>query len=453
MRLLAFLLLVLGLSSACGGGGGNSPSATVTVEFPNLFSQGSSKVLPTYISHLITSQQYPLASITVQNNGPATSLQVSIDLPNYGSASTQTLSLSASQSQTITLSPTINYAQLFQLTTAVPAALNVSVAAGGSTLFQQSYPIELSGRDTVFWSNNGQPTTGLIAAMVTPNDKPGNVALLLRNAAPRFPTAMLVGYQPTAWPSRAYALSPGYYADEHFLLLQGESPTVTIDSVVNGLGGSDTASVYIMDDANFQAWAGGSTTAIACAATTAATAGTILTCATPPATVYHIVYLNPSTNISSRIVTRHRPMTAWETTYYQTQAIFQQLRAQGMTYLNLPGTGFFSASQNVMYPAESLALQSANCIEGALVFASAWERMGMEPLLVVDFSHGHAFAAVRCWQGTDCVIPVETTMVGGSATFEDAFNEGRAKWTAWASTLQLVDMKALRAAGITPAPM
>jgi hypothetical protein len=95
MKSTAFSLLAVGLLSfACGGGGGgagNSPSATVTVAFPNLFSQGSSKVLPTYISHLITSQQYPLASITVQNTGPAASLQVSIDLPNYGSASTQML--------------------------------------------------------------------------------------------------------------------------------------------------------------------------------------------------------------------------------------------------------------------------------------------------------------------------------------------------------------------------
>jgi hypothetical protein len=422
------------------------------VAFPNLFNEGGSKVLPTYISHLITSQQYPLSGITVQNTGPATSLQVSIDLPNYGSAFTQTLSLSASQSQTITLSPNLNYAQLFQLTTAVPAALNVSVLAGGLTLFQQSYPIDVSGRDTVFWSNNGQPTMGLIATMVTPNDGQSKVALLLRNAASRFPSGMLGGYQLAAWPSVAYTMSPGYYEQELFLLLQGESPTVTIESVTNGLGGSDTATVAIMDDANFQAFAVGSA-ATACASTTAATSGTILTCTTPVAGKYHIVYLNPSTNFTSRTITRHRPMTKWETTYQQTKAIFQQLRAQGMTYVNLPGTGFFSASQNVMYPAESLALQSANCIEGALVFASAWERMGMEPVLALDSTHGHAFAAIRCWQGTDCVIPVETTMVGGSATFDNSVTVAIGNWTGWASTLQLVDIKAARAAAITPAPM
>ena len=459
MRTVATFLGVLVLSTACGGGSAATPApaANVTVTFPNLFDQGGTKVLPTYISHVITSQKYPLASITVQNTGGSdATMQVSIDLPTYGSPQSQTLSLGAGQGQTLTLSPVISYTQLFSLTTAVPAALNVGVTVGGTSLFQQSYPIEISGRDTVFWSNGSQPTTGLIATMVTPVDKAGAIATLVRDAAPLIPGGMVLGYQLGSWPATAYALGPGQWQNESFVLLQGESPTVVIDSVVLTTGGApDTSfSVFIIDDANYQAWSAGSTTATACAVNNAPSAGATLTCTTPPTGTYHIVYYNPSTNTLSRTVTRHRPMTEWEVTYYQTQAIFQQLRAQGMVYVNLPGTGFFSSSQNVKYPSESLALLSANCIEGSLVFASAWEAMGMEPLLAVDFTHGHAFTAVRCWSGsTSCVIPVETTMVGGTATFADAVNTASTNWAGWASTLQTLDIKAARALGLTPAPM
>ena len=149
-------------------------------------------------------------------------------------------------------------------------------------------------------------------------------------------------------------------------------------------------------------------------------------------------------------------MTKTETTIAQTQAIFDELRAAGITYANLPGTGFFSASQNIMYPSESLTTRSANCIEGSLVFASAWERLGMRPSLLIDFAHGHAFAAVRCWADTtDCFIPIETTMVGGTSTSMDAIHSAVSTFTAWDAdgSLQSVDMADARAAGLTPAPM
>ena len=80
----------------------------------------------------------------------------------------------------------------------------------------------------------------------------------------------------------------------------------------------------------------------------------------------------------------------------------------------------------------------------------------MEPFLAIDFAHGHAFAAVHCWAGTtNCVIPVETTMVGGSATFADAVTTASANWTAWVTdgSLLAVDVEAERALGLTPAPM
>jgi hypothetical protein len=149
-------------------------------------------------------------------------------------------------------------------------------------------------------------------------------------------------------------------------------------------------------------------------------------------------------------------MTKWEVTYYQSVAIFEELRARGLAYINLTGSGFFSTAQNVRYPAESLSTMSANCIDGSLLFASAWEALGMEPIVAVSYTAGHAFAAVRCWPGTtNCVIPIETTMVGTTTTPWDAYLTGLTKWNDWAAAghLKSIDIKMMRAAGFTPAPM
>jgi hypothetical protein len=243
----------------------------------------------------------------------------------------------------------------------------------------------------------------------------------------------------------------GSYVDESLYVLQGESLSVVIDGVAGGVDSNFSA--FIMDDANFSKWIGGQSSNW-CVGNNAITAGTVLNCATPSAGWFHIVYFNPSNNFASRTVTRHRPMTKWEVTYYQSKAIFEELRARGLIYINLPGTGFFSSSQNVRYPVESLSY-GANCIDGSLLFASAWEALGMEPILAVSFTAGHAFVAVRCWSGANCIVPVETTMVGGSASFGDAYDAAATNWNSWATGghLQQVDMKAARTAGLTPAPM
>lgn len=450
-----------GTSAVAPGGGGDSTALTaeVGVTFPNLLDQGGAKVLPTYVSHVISSATYPLASISIRNTGPAiTGAVVSVSLSTFGAAGTRTVSLARGETKTLSLSPVIDYPALFQVTSPLPGALEVTVTVGATTLFSQTYPIRISGRDTVFWSSNGQSLAPLIGAMVTPTDRAGKIAALLRNAATRFPGETMLGYQLGAIPSQAIGpIDPGSYEQERLYALEGESPTVTIDGVtLSSRGDADVATVAITDDANFEAWTSGSS-ATACAFSATATAGTVLACpAVSSAGWYHVIYFNPSSNAAARTVSRRRPMTRWESTYRQTQAIFEELRAEGLLYVNLPGTGFFATAQNVKYPSESLSTRSANCVDGALVFASAWEAMSMEPLVALDFVHGHSFVAVRCWSGTaDCMIPVETTMVGSSASFADAVSTAAASWTAWTSagTLEVLDIEALREAGLTPAPM
>ena len=69
-------------------------------------------------------------------------------------------------------------------------------------------------------------------------------------------------------------------------------------------------------------------------------------------------------------------------------------------------------------PSESLRANGANCIDGALLFISALEAIGVPTDIV--FMSGHAFMGVRRHTDPDgTIFPIETTMVRDS-TFEEA---------------------------------
>ena len=111
-----------------------------------------------------------------------------------------------------------------------------------------------------------------------------------------------------------------------------------------------------------------------------------------------------------------------EASLEQAQALPSRCRSYAMVYTSVSGS-FFDGAQRVRLPAESLAVQSANCIDGALVFASAFEALGMEPIII--FVDGHALVAVKGTPGSgiDQWLPIETTLLG-TGSFEDAYYAG-----------------------------
>ncbi len=98
----------------------------------------------------------------------------------------------------------------------------------------------------------------------------------------------------------------------------------------------------------------------------------------------------------------------------QAKAIYDALHNMGVNYTSVDSNFFVSNSgQNVRYPAESLRAKTANCIDGALVFASAFEALGLDSDIV--FVPGHAFVGVHLGPpGTsfhDNTLFIETTVV------------------------------------------
>jgi len=120
----------------------------------------------------------------------------------------------------------------------------------------------------------------------------------------------------------------------------------------------------------------------------------------------------------------------WEDdTNAQVKALFTALKNDyQITYINSPiayGKGN-DAPQRVRLPTDSLATKSANCIDGAVLYASALESIGMNPHIIIVPSH--AFVCYNTKPDCpDCFSCLETTMTG-SSTFEEAVEAGNREY-------------------------
>jgi hypothetical protein len=149
----------------------------------------------------------------------------------------------------------------------------------------------------------------------------------------------------------------------------------------------------------------------------------------------------------------------------QIKAIFNEVRDLGVSYVSSTiDFARLGQSQRVRLPKEVIAQKSANCIDGAVLFASLFENIGLEPLIVLV--PGHAFVGVRLAPGSSNVQFIETTMVGrsglesvltGERTYKAAMREGDEEFATARIAAQtnpnsvyLVDIKTARDAGIYP---
>lgn len=148
----------------------------------------------------------------------------------------------------------------------------------------------------------------------------------------------------------------------------------------------------------------------------------------------------------------------------QVEAIFQALKFVGeIAYINSPfaiGPSNGEVRQAIRLPRESLAERSANCIDGAVLYASLLELAALEPIIVL--LSGHAFVGWKTWTGEDQYEFLETTMTLNES-FENAYHKGMEEYNTimkkgWldrpvfnsSGFARLLDIKALHDKGIYP---
>jgi hypothetical protein len=148
-----------------------------------------------------------------------------------------------------------------------------------------------------------------------------------------------------------------------------------------------------------------------------------------------------------------------ESTAAQVRALFETLKAEGLTYVDSLidfGASVGTVTQRTRLPRESLRHKSANCIDGTVLMASLLEAASLQPAIVLV--PGHAFVGWETWEGTDEWDYLETTMVG-SHDFEAARERARALFARFSAEdlpsddgplLRVLKLNDLRVQGIWP---
>jgi hypothetical protein len=136
----------------------------------------------------------------------------------------------------------------------------------------------------------------------------------------------------------------------------------------------------------------------------------------------------------------------------QAEAVFEALKRSGFSYVSSIYTfgGFAGDSQRIRLPRETLQLNTANCMDISVAFASAIENLDMDPVLVII--PGHAFTGVRLGQQSPDILYLDLTVLP-KGTFAQA--EARARnWLKKTNPNKVltIDIAAARKMGIYPLP-
>lgn len=146
----------------------------------------------------------------------------------------------------------------------------------------------------------------------------------------------------------------------------------------------------------------------------------------------------------------------------QIRIIYNTVRENGVSYVSSTVSfGDVGWAQRVRLPKESISQKSANCIDEAVLLASLFENIGLEPLIIL--LPGHAFVGVRKSPNSREIIFIETTLVGRNKlnsiltlerTFDAAVREGNAEYNNAVqinpNSVRIIDIKQARRMGIYP---
>ncbi|MDP3275738.1 MAG: hypothetical protein Q8Q09_11120 [Deltaproteobacteria bacterium] len=391
-----------------------------------------------------------LACATVVNSG-ASAQRVDIELrvPGLAEPRMQSITVNARSQGEVCVTPAFN-ASIRALRAEQPGTIEVYARLPDTSEISRAMrSFTATPANGVLWGRVAPLTdmAQLASVFVTPNDP---TVLSLRPAIERrsvFPGGFggSGAYSRPAYDRTSPIARSGYTA-EIFYLRRGETITWSLGSVTGGDGALD---VYGFTAAQFLDWinrGGTATTSIARGQRTGARGSMVA----PESGFYSLVLFSGDAT-AGRTVTWTRSVTPYDVVFDALSAIFYELRAQGLQYTNI-SSSYFDGWQRIRRPAESIAMRSANCIDGTLLFASVLESIGIRAFIVVV--PGHAFVAAQMGpEATAELMPFETTMVGGPETAIDALSCGLESCIVPSPTFRhAIDVTAARVAGIRAIP-
>jgi hypothetical protein len=140
-------------------------------------------------------------------------------------------------------------------------------------------------------------------------------------------------------------------------------------------------------------------------------------------------------------------------TRQEARAIYRALQESGVSYVKSSLTFGLNTgvSERVRLPGESLHQLSANCIDGVVMYASLFENLNMDAVVVLV--PGHAYVGVRESADSNSYLYLETAITG-RAPFDTAMraaSQGIAKVAA--KKIIRIPVSDARTAGIYPMPL
>lgn len=136
----------------------------------------------------------------------------------------------------------------------------------------------------------------------------------------------------------------------------------------------------------------------------------------------------------------------------QAEAVFNALKRSGFSYVSSIYTfgDFVKVAQRIRLPRETLQLDTANCMDISVAFASAIENLDMNPVLVII--PGHAFTGVRLGPQSSDILYLDLTVLP-----DGSFRNAERRAQIWLKKtppgeVLTVDVAAARRMGIYPLP-
>lgn len=149
---------------------------------------------------------------------------------------------------------------------------------------------------------------------------------------------------------------------------------------------------------------------------------------------------------------RKSPVMQERMTYAQAKAIYGALQQKGISYVKSSMTlgGHQDVSERVRMPFESLHQVAANCIDGAVMYASLFENLGMDPVVVLV--PGHAYVGVRVAAGSDKYLYIETSLTGHASFASAVQSAERGLSKVSPTSVVRIAIREARIAGVFPMP-
>lgn len=139
-------------------------------------------------------------------------------------------------------------------------------------------------------------------------------------------------------------------------------------------------------------------------------------------------------------------------TRLQAKAIYTALQQEKLSYVksSLTFGANTNVSERIRTPRESISASSANCIDAAVLFASAFENLGMEPVIVLV--PGHAYAGVKLSENSDKYLYIDVALTG-RVPFDNAVGSAdRGLARLQPAQITKIGITEARHAGIYPMP-